>query len=496
MDYKKNNKNNFCVFLFFIAFGAHYACAHNAIEREIVIDIPTYNNKDWCIMNLNSVYMQKYTNYTVYITADCPTDGTAEKIAEYIEHLPEEHKKRTVFTCNKFRRGATANHYTVIQQSPDNAIIVQLDGDDFFADDTVLQTVNEMYANPNTWFTYGRYINWPDGELARSLGCFSQPLSRYKELTRRSMQRFVFGPLRTYAAWLAKLIKLEDLIADADPCPGKFYSSASDAALMFPIMEMARKHYIFNQKHVMYIRNIATGINDFKVNNQVQNMCIRLIFGLPLYQPIAGPVYNDSKAVTVGILVLNTHKPAELESFLRALENTKTVDGCGGVVFYVPENSSEKQAYQQCEKDFSRYRFVDVSGANISAAVRENVRNLNVDYVLMTRPDMSFAQCPTVLKCARIMREKRAYTFALADSIDVRGPIEWLEGDIYIRKFGCAQTGTMSPHNVSMSLYAAQDVLDATEKMPTTSIGSFMSAWANITVDGHKIGLFIKKITG
>ena len=136
---------------------------NEVVERSIVVVIASYNNKDWYKRNLDSVFSQKYTNYRVIYVDDASPDGTGELVEQYIK----EHKQEEKFTllCNQERLGALANQYTAITSCDDMAIIVILDGDDWFAHDQVLAYMNNVYADTNVWLTYGQFKEYPSNKV-------------------------------------------------------------------------------------------------------------------------------------------------------------------------------------------------------------------------------------------------------------------------------------------------------------------------------------------
>ena len=87
-----------------------------------------------------------------------------------------------------------------------------LDGDDWFAHDMVLERLNEIYADPEIWLTYGSYIEYPN--YGYSVANFAQPVPKrifekqsIREYTRK---HWCFCQLRTFYASLFKKIKIED----------------------------------------------------------------------------------------------------------------------------------------------------------------------------------------------------------------------------------------------------------------------------------------------
>ena len=152
------------------------------------------------------------------------------------------------------------NLYKVIHTLPDEAIVVILDGDDWFKDDQVFLYLDELYTNKNIWLTAGGYVEYPSGKAGF---CRSVPDRIIKRNAFRTYPR-TCSQLRTFYAGLFKHIKLEDLFFK-----GNFFERASDIAKMMPMFEMASERIAFNQKEV-YVYNLANSINDHKVAPKVQ----------------------------------------------------------------------------------------------------------------------------------------------------------------------------------------------------------------------------------
>src|ERR1700722_15789192 len=77
---------------------------NNGYEKSIVIVIPSYNNQEWCIRNLQSVLSQNYTNFRVVYTDDCSSDDTVKFVEEYLAQHDVDHKVSVI--KNSVRRGA------------------------------------------------------------------------------------------------------------------------------------------------------------------------------------------------------------------------------------------------------------------------------------------------------------------------------------------------------------------------------------------------------
>lgn len=244
-------------------------------DLKFVIVIPTYKNSEWVERNLESVFCQDQKNYRVIFVDDCSPDDTFEKAQSIIEKHKEE--DRVTLIKNTERKGALHNLYDSIHSCEDNEIVITLDGDDWFANDKVLNKLTDSYVDENVWMTYGQYQSWPDN----GAGCSRQIP---KHITAHNLFRqygWCSSHLRTFYSWLFKKIKKEDLLDTS----GNFYPMAWDLAFQMPMLEMCGPHAIF-LSDVMYIYNIANPINDSKVNLKLQQSLEREIRAKPKYDRI------------------------------------------------------------------------------------------------------------------------------------------------------------------------------------------------------------------
>lgn len=230
-------------------------------ELPITIVIPSYNNEDVCIKNIESALTQNYSNYSIIYTDDCSTDKTHEKIKKYLENHPE-YAHHVSLLQNQHNTGALANLYSMIHSCPDNNIIVTLDGDDQLAHPNVLRSLNETYQNENVWITYGQYEipGWQQGTYG------AEPIPQYY-IDSHNFRQWPSIPthLRTFYAGLFKKINIKDLLYH-----GKFFPMAWDSAFMFPMLEMAGSRFKFI-KEVLYIYNVENPLSDRKKNRHLQS---------------------------------------------------------------------------------------------------------------------------------------------------------------------------------------------------------------------------------
>ena len=261
-------------------------------EKPMVIVITSFNNKAWYIRNLDSVFSQQYTNYRIIYLDDCSEDGTGYLVENYIKQKGQDN--RVTLIKNTHRKRALANHYRAIHMCKDDEIILHLDGDDWFTHNMVLSLINETYNDPNIWITYGQYKFWPSGQIG-----LSKPVS--VEFVNKNQWRDVSngkfwtpGQLRTFYAWLGKLVKLEDCIFDGPDFTehvGLFYPSNCDALLFITMMEMAGHHHKFISD-VIYAYNIGGAHNNFKVASALQLYGGKLIRSKGKNQNLSAPIID------------------------------------------------------------------------------------------------------------------------------------------------------------------------------------------------------------
>lgn len=225
-----------------------------AASKPFVFIIASYNNELWCECNLESVFTQEYDNYRVIYTDDCSTDSTCRLVKTYVAKYGYEDKVTLI--CNSKRMGHLHNHYEAIHTCKNNEIIIILDGDDWLAHNKVLSYLNEIYANPNVWLTYGQFKELSDGSEGY---CKPFPRQVIESHDYRTYRPWIFGHTRTFYAGLFKRIKKEDLLYN-----GAYFPMAVDVATMFPMAEMAGNRVLFIPE-LLYIHNDLNPLNLKKV---------------------------------------------------------------------------------------------------------------------------------------------------------------------------------------------------------------------------------------
>ena len=286
------------LFVFLLAqVQAEFLLESELAEKPMVVIIPSYNNVEWCQANLDSVLMQKYSNYRVIYINDCSQDGTQQAVESYIkQHSVDYHVLNFnnqhasiaemladfikqinaephffILVNNAMRCGALENLYKAIHSCKNDEICITLDGDDWLAHGKVLKQLNTLYAG-EVWLTHGTIKEYPTGHVS-----WSEPVSE-QAIQNNSYRKFkCAGHLRTFYAWLFKKIELQDLLWQ-----DKFFPMTWDMAMMYPMCEMAAERHTFIPE-VNMIYNMANALNDNKVNAQLQRDLDHYIRNKPPY---------------------------------------------------------------------------------------------------------------------------------------------------------------------------------------------------------------------
>jgi glycosyltransferase involved in cell wall biosynthesis len=259
-------------------------------HKPFVIVVPSYNNAEWVEKNLRSIFEQKYDNFRIIYIDDASTDGTGSAAQALAAFYGQEHRMQ--LRRNDSNQGAVENIYRAVHSCLDKEIIIILDGDDWLSHERVLQRLNEVYADPNVWATYGSYIEYPSYSYTVANFAAPLPLQVIARNAVRSYSRkhWCISHMRTFCAGLFKQIKESDLLYE-----GKFFDVAADVAFMVPIAEMAKEHLRYI-KDILYIYNRASPLNDNKLRYMRQKLISDHILHLETYAPVLTPFHKETSA--------------------------------------------------------------------------------------------------------------------------------------------------------------------------------------------------------
>ena len=221
------------------------------------IIVACHNAEEWIENCLQSICIQKYDNFQAIIIDDASTDSTSRKIQSHSASQREtilsiRNDTRTCLLSNTIKGIELANPH-------DEDVILFVDGDDWLAHGDVLSYLNDIYSDEDVWITWGSYVPCSSGKSnfrTSYEGCkgggWAAPIKGGVPWNPRSGWRY--SHLKTCKAFLWKNIRREDFIWSKT---NSHYPAATDAACMFPMLDMAGPQHCRYVKEILYVYNIS-----------------------------------------------------------------------------------------------------------------------------------------------------------------------------------------------------------------------------------------------
>lgn len=227
--------------------------------------------------SLSSVHRQRYERAQVHhlVIDDASTDDSVARVGRWQKQHPDHPLE---LWRNGERAGGCANYTRAFRQAPPDSIVLQVDGDDWLADDYVIPYLSRVYHDPEVWMTYNTW-RFPDGRS--SLNSVAIP----REITERNAVReypWISSHLHSFRARLFAHVREDSLI---DPDTNAHWSSAVDLAHYLPMLELAGRR-ARHLARVSYVYNLHDQ-SVFTSNRAEQAACERRIRRLPRYRPLA-----------------------------------------------------------------------------------------------------------------------------------------------------------------------------------------------------------------
>ena len=223
------------------------------MPNHFSIVVPSYNCEEWVEKCIQSILSQDYQNYNVFYIDDNSKDSTKGKVS-----LFKDARIKTYY--NSYNKGKMQNIVEVSRDLQPDTIIVILDGDDWFYDNTVLSHLDSVYSDENVWMTNGSYIIEPSNQVVSPE--FSHD---YWDGTIRH-KSWQFSHLGTFRKKLFDKVKIKDFMDKQ----GRYWATTSDQAIMWPLAEMSGPKHHRSINKVLYTYNRLNPMSDDRVNRQDQ----------------------------------------------------------------------------------------------------------------------------------------------------------------------------------------------------------------------------------
>ncbi|CUI17021.1 putative glycosyl transferase family 2 protein [Candidatus Protochlamydia naegleriophila] len=246
------------------------------MHGRLKIIVPSFNSVKYLPKTLHSIEMQTVKDIDVCVVDDCSTLPQQRVI---IEEFCRRNRWSFIFhTCNQ---GALVSIKDGIEsmQCQDDDVIVIIDGDDWLSDDQVFKTLQEVYAAPEVYLTYGSFETYPKNCINITYAAPVSPEVIEKQLYRQTP--WIYHHLKTFRFRLWKHLKDKDL----RNAQGDYYMVTSDRAIFYPLLELAG-HHIRHIDRILYIYNVENPLNDHKISRDEQFLEEQYIKAQPSYPPL------------------------------------------------------------------------------------------------------------------------------------------------------------------------------------------------------------------
>lgn len=456
-------------------------------HEPFVVLIPSYNNEQWCERNVRSALDQKYPNFRVVFVDDASTDATGN-IAKGIAHGSD----RFTYVRNKAQKKAMANIYEAIHSFKDEEIVVLLDGDDWLAHDRVLTRLNEVYADPSVWVTYGSYVEYPS---YRKGDCSRRVPSEWIEKGQLRSHPFLMSHLKTFRAGLFKKIGLQKFLFE-----GAFLPASSDLAFMTAMIEMAGTQHSRYVRDILYIYNRTNPLSDDRCFRPEQEKTAAYIRQMEKCLPLKALEKSPEGGLT-DLVVFSFDRPLQLYALLESIE--KRCQGMGqiGVICRCSDEKME-EAYQEVVRRFPQAIFWmqgESPEADFKPLLLKAVFESPSPYIVFAVDDNIITDAVDLKKCTQALEERGAYGFylRLGKNIDrcymlnlVTGvpPIVDLNDGTYAWQFSQGEGDWKYPNTVDLTIYRKSDIEPYLRKKKYHNPNTFELAWAS-KADFKKVGL-------
>ncbi|MBS0652631.1 MAG: glycosyltransferase family 2 protein [Verrucomicrobia bacterium] len=466
-------------------------------HKPFVVIVPSFNNCLWVEKNLRSIFEQKYDNYRVIYINDASTDSTLAQVQDLVDSWGERHRFEVV--NNVTNRGAMENIYRAVHRCEPDEIVLVLDGDDWFAHDRVLEKLNEVYADPDVWVTWGSYVEYPNYS-SYHVANFAQPLPQSvidgRKIRQYSKNHWCFSQLRTFYAGIFQNLKLKDLAYE-----GKFVDAANDVAFFVPVMEMAGPHVQYVPE-ILYIWNRATPLNDDKVRGRRQLEIAQAIYRRASYPPIKElPKAKQDLQQTADFIIFSYDRPLQLYALLESIEKY-----CIGIdqvtVIYRSSGEEYDAGYDQVYADFPNVNMVRQTAAphkDFQPNVMRALRSGDSEYFIFAVDDIVITDTIDARQGISALQKTGAYGFfyRLGKEIDYDYMLDMsikqpgfmqVDEDVYAWIFKQQQGYWGYPTSTDVVLYKKETVLRQFEKITFSNPNQLEGEWLKVA-SPRRVGL-------
>lgn len=214
--------------------GLGYALVTPVPQPFVVVTCERHAG-DYALRCLDSVFTQRYDRSLVrhIVIDDASEDGTHEKIQAWLADHPGHYVD---YVHREAQLGGTVNTLDGIGRAASDAVVIELNGDDWLPDPGVLSFLSRVYADASIWMTYntcrikgGAPVDWARPYAVKTVECNAF----------RDVPGWSAGHLHTFRKRLFEHLDAESFV---DPLTGEYWECADDQALYLGLLELAGRH--------------------------------------------------------------------------------------------------------------------------------------------------------------------------------------------------------------------------------------------------------------
>jgi len=221
-----------------------------------------------------SIKSQTYKNFKVIVVDDNSSDGSLLMLKK----LTYGDNRFTIIR-NDSQKFKTQNFYEVIHNQNlinNHDIIIELDGDDAFYGNNVVEKVYNHFKDPNLWIAG---YKWIDNRGQKS------PFKYSPNADNPRSQVWSYSAMRVFKAFLFRNINKSDLMFE-----GNFVRAANDVAYGMPMLEMSGKEHFKSFNDTTYLYNWHDKNTHSKTSSvrdtSLQKRTEKYIYSLKRYQKL------------------------------------------------------------------------------------------------------------------------------------------------------------------------------------------------------------------